>query len=54
MKTNIVKYAVYCLLSNTKAIKVKFLDIPFETFDAYVPESHIVSENQVLKGKNTF
>jgi hypothetical protein len=49
MKIKIVSFVVYCLLSNTEGIKVKFLDIPFENFDAYVPESHIVSENPILK-----
>jgi hypothetical protein len=49
MKISLASFAVYCLLSNTEGIKVKFLDIPFETFDAYVPESHIVSKNPVLK-----
>jgi hypothetical protein len=49
MQINLVSFAVYCLLSNTEGIKVEFLDIPFENFDAYVPESHILSENPVLK-----
>jgi len=49
MKIKIASFTVYCLLSNTQAIKVKFLDIPIETFEPYVPESQIVNENPVLK-----
>ena len=43
MKINKACLAIFYLVSNTKAIKVKFLDIPFENFDEYVPEVHIAS-----------
>jgi len=49
MKINITFFVIYCFLSNTKAIKVKFLDIPFENFDEYVPESHFAIVDPILK-----
>lgn len=43
MRINIASFVVYCLVTSTEEIKVKFLDIPFESFAPYVPEGHIVA-----------
>ena len=49
MKINKISFAILYLLSDTKAIKVKFLDIPFENFDEYVPEGNAISQVPILK-----
>ena len=48
MKINTISLAIYCLLSNKKVVKVKFLDIPFESFYENAQENNVDSKDAIL------